>query len=199
VAWLLGSLRAAGAEQQATALLRRDPAAHVALDDPAGVAALLGRLRAGAEQQATALLRRDPAAHVALDDPAGVAALLDRLRAAGAEQQATALLRRDPAARVALDNPVDVARLLGRLRAAGAEQQATALAGRLPGAGMFELFREQEGLQDRFRFGREANGSPSVRWGWEDLDLWPALRRTGAEEGVSVVLAEKPTDMADLR
>ena len=52
----------------------------------------------------------------------------------------------------------------------GAEQQATELADRLPGAGLFELFREQEDRQDRFRFGREADGSPAGPWGWEDLD-----------------------------
>jgi hypothetical protein len=63
-----------------------------------------------------------------------------------------------------------VALLLGRLREAGAREQAAALANRLPGAGMFELFREQEDRQDRFRFGREADGSPAGPWGWEDLD-----------------------------
>jgi len=35
---------------------------------------------------------------------------------------------------------------------------------------MFEIFREQEDRQDRFRFGREADGSPAGPWGWEDLD-----------------------------
>ena len=146
------------------------------------MAELLGSLReAGAEQQATALADR-AAAHAALDHPVGVTWLLGSLREAGAEQQATALLRRDPAAHVALDDPDGVAELLGRLREAGAEQQATALAGRLPGAGMFELFLKQLGLADQFRFGREVDGSPSVRWGWEDLDLWPALCRAGAEE-----------------
>ena len=74
------------------------------------------------------------------------------------------------AAHVSLDDPDAVARLLDSLREAGAEEQATALADRLPGAGMFELFREQEGRQDRFRFGREADGSPAGPWGWEDLD-----------------------------
>jgi hypothetical protein len=63
-----------------------------------------------------------------------------------------------------------VARLLATLRAAGAAEQATALAGRLPGEAMFKLFREQEDRQDRFRFGREADGSPAGPWGWEDLD-----------------------------
>jgi hypothetical protein len=63
-----------------------------------------------------------------------------------------------------------VARLLDSLRAAGAGQQADTLAERLPGAGMFELFRKQEGRHDRFRFGRDADGSPARPWGWEDLD-----------------------------
>ena len=63
-----------------------------------------------------------------------------------------------------------MAGLLDALREAGAEEQAAALAERLPGAGMFELFREQEGRQDGFRFGREADGSRAGPWAWEDLD-----------------------------
>ena len=74
------------------------------------------------------------------------------------------------AAHVALDNPRAVAGLLDSLRASGAAEQAAALADRLPGAGMFELFRGQEGRQDRFRFGREADGRPAGLWGWADLD-----------------------------
>jgi hypothetical protein len=70
----------------------------------------------------------------------------------------------------ALDGLGAVAYLLDSPRRAGAEQQAATLKGRLPGAGMFELFREQEGRQDRLRFGREADGSPAGPWGWEDLD-----------------------------
>ena len=95
--------------------------------------------------------------------------LLYRLREAGAEQQATALADR-AATHVPLDDPHGVDFLLGRLRETGAEQQATALSDRLPGAGLFELFREQEDRRDRFRFGREADGRPAGPWGWEDLD-----------------------------
>jgi hypothetical protein len=94
--------------------------------------------------------------------------LLDRLREAGAEQ-AAALADR-AAADVSLDDPDGVAWLLGSLQEAATEQQAAALAERLPGAGLFELSCEQEDLQGRFRFGREANGSPAGPWGWEDLD-----------------------------
>ena len=101
---LLDSLRRAGAGEQVTALLARDPAAHAALNDPGRVAGLLGSLReAGAEEQVTALLARDPAAHVALDNPNEMAILLGSLRRAGAEEQIAALLARDPAAHVLLD------------------------------------------------------------------------------------------------
>jgi hypothetical protein len=34
---------------------------------------------------------------------------------------------------------------------------------------MFGLFLEQQGGQDRFRFGREADGNPAARWDWGDL------------------------------
>jgi hypothetical protein len=119
------------------------------------VATLLPSLRAaGAQEQVTELLRRDPAAHVSLDDPYAV----------------VTLLRRDPAGRVALDDPYAVATLLDSLREAGAQHRVTELADRLPGAGLFDLFREQGNRQDRFRFGRQANGSPARPWGWEDLD-----------------------------
>ena len=173
VARLLGSLRAAGAQDQAAALLARDPAAHAALGDPYGVAVLLGSLRAaGAQEQAAALLARDPAAHAALGDPYGVAVLLGSLRAAGAQDQAAALAGRAAAhaAHAALDNPDAVAVLLGSLRAAGAHEQAAVLTDRLPAAGLFGLFLKQQGHEDQFRFGRQADGSPAAPWGWEDLD-----------------------------
>jgi hypothetical protein len=174
VAALLRSMREAGAHNQAAALLDRDPAAHVALDNPYGVAELLEGLReAGAHDQAAALLDRDPAAHVALDDPDGVAALLGSMREAGAQDQAAALADR-AAAHVVLDDPRAVAWLLGSMREVGAQDQAAALADQLPAAGLFGLFLEQQGRADQFRFGREADGSPSAPWSWGDLDLWPA-------------------------
>jgi hypothetical protein len=169
VAGLLDGLLEAGATEQVTTLLRRDPARHVPLDNPRAVAGLLNGLReAGATEQVTTLLRRDPASHVPLDNPRAVAGLLTVLRDADAEEQVTVLADR-AAAHVPLDDPEGVARLLDSLRGTGAEEQANALTGRLPGAGMFELFREQEGHLDVFRFGREADGSPARPWGWEDL------------------------------
>jgi hypothetical protein len=83
VAALLDSLREAGAHDQATALLARDPAAHAALDNPGTVARLLSSLReAGAHDQATTLAGR-ASAHAPLDDPYAVASLLASLWAAG--------------------------------------------------------------------------------------------------------------------
>jgi hypothetical protein len=34
---------------------------------------------------------------------------------------------------------------------------------------MFELFLKRQDRQDRFRFGREADGSPAEPWDWDDL------------------------------
>ncbi|HEY6297041.1 MAG TPA: hypothetical protein VIX15_15380, partial [Streptosporangiaceae bacterium] len=134
VARVLDNLRMAGAEEQVTVLLRRDPAARVSLDDPDAVARLLYSLRAaGAEEQAAALADR-AAAHIRLDDPRTVVDLLYSLRAAGAEELATVLLRRDPAARVSLDRPWAVADLLDSLHAAGVEEQVTVLLRRDPAA-----------------------------------------------------------------
>ena len=177
MAWLLRDLWEAGAHEQAAALAGLDPAARVSLDSPRDVARLLDSLRvAGAHEQAAALAER-AAARVSLEDPLAVAWLLRVFRLAGAHEQAAALLGRDPAARVSLEDPYGsledpygVASLLDSLREAGADEQAAALAGRLPGAGMFELFLEQQDGRDRFRFGREADGSPARPWGWEDLD-----------------------------
>ena len=105
-------------------------AVGVSLDDPVGVASLLGMLgAAGAGEQARALGAR-AAAGVSFGNPYAVASLLASLGAVGAGEQARALLARDPAAGVSLDDPYGVARLLGSLGAAGAGEQARALGAR---------------------------------------------------------------------
>jgi hypothetical protein len=183
VARLLGSLRWAGAQDQVTALLARDPAAHAAFHDPDNVAFLLNVLwREDAYEQAVAL--EDLAtAYIPLDDPGGVASLLDSLwREGGTNDQAfdqvTALLARDPAAHAAFDDPLGVARLLDSLRREGAHDQATALEDRLPGAGMFQHYLEQ-GHKDQFRFGRKADGSTTTPLGLGGPRLkWSALSHT---------------------
>ena len=173
VAGLLGSLREAGAQEQAAALLHRDPAAHAALDDPDDVAGLLDRLRVmGAQEQVTALAER-AAAHVPLDDPGAVAGLLNGLREAGAQEQASALAER-AAAHAPLDEPAAVAVLLGSLRKAGAQEQAAALLRRDPAAHV--------SLDDM----------GAVAW------LLDRLREAGAQEQAAALLARDPAAHAAL-
>jgi hypothetical protein len=105
-----------------------------------------------------------------LDNPWAVAVLLDALRAAGAADQVAVLLARDPAAHVPFDDPFAVGWLLDAMREAGAEEQAKVLVVRLPAEGLFDLFLRQAGYAARYRFGREASGSPVLPWGWDDLD-----------------------------
>ncbi|MFD0686032.1 hypothetical protein [Actinomadura fibrosa] len=182
-------------------------AAHIALDNPYGVAALLGGLReAGAGDQVTALADR-ATAHAALDDPAGVAALLDRLRAAGADDQVTALADR-AAAQVALDDPRGVAVLLDRLRAAGAGDQVTALLARNPAA--HAALDDPRGVAVLLRGLREAGADDQVTaladraTAHAALDdprgvavLLPGLRAAGADDQVTA-LADRATAHAAL-
>ena len=130
VARLLDALREAGAGEQVTALLDRDPAAHASLDDPYAVARLLDALReAGAGEQVTALLERDPAAHASLDHTRQVVLLLDALREAGGIEQVTVLASR-AAAHASLDDSYGVKKLLHTLGEAGAAGQIATLASR---------------------------------------------------------------------
>ena len=170
VADLLDGLRRSGAQEQVTTLAAR-AAAHAPLHDSRAVAELLSKLRWVGGQEHFTVLGSRAAAHVPLDNSQAVADLLSTLRKADAQDQITVLLDRDPAAHVPLGNPYDMAEvLLGSLREVGAQAQVTALADRLPAAGMFELFLKQQGRHDRFRFGRQADGSPAGPWGWEYLD-----------------------------
>jgi hypothetical protein len=104
-------------------------AGDLPLDDPVGVAVLLGSLREAGTDEQVAVLAGRAAAHVPLDNPAGVAALLPRLREAGADEQVAVLAGR-AAAHVRLDDPRGVADLLGSLREAGSDEQVAVLAGR---------------------------------------------------------------------
>ncbi|MFJ6050468.1 hypothetical protein [Streptomyces sp. NPDC092307] len=131
---LLQALRNAGAHEQVTALLARDPATHVPLEDPGVVAPLLEVLRnAGAEDQVTALLDRNPAMHVALDhrDKSGwlAEASLEMLRRTQADEH-VAVLVEWATAMASRENQTAVARLLRALREAGAHEQVTTLAER---------------------------------------------------------------------
>jgi uncharacterized protein YidB (DUF937 family) len=173
VAHLLNSLREASTAGQAAMLLGRDPAAHANLTKLSGVARLLNSLQdGGAGEQAAALASRATAhANLRDSDPSGVAELLDSLRAAGAGELAIALASRAAVhANLGSLYPYGAARLLDSLRAVGAGEEAAMLTAQLPAAGMFVLFLEEHETWERFRFGREADGTPAGPWDWEDLD-----------------------------
>ncbi|WP_216908588.1 hypothetical protein [Nocardia noduli] len=72
-----------------------DSAAHIPLDDAAGIALLLGRLReANAYAKIQQTLRRGIATHVSPADPFGAAELVSQLRAVNAHTQADMLTER---------------------------------------------------------------------------------------------------------
>jgi len=178
VAKLLGALRGTAADEQVTMLADR-AAAAVPLRNPIDVHVLLDELRKTG--QAAKLLNRNPATlndpqlanraavSVSLDNPSRVAELVNTMRETGANKQLDTLLKRNPAAHVSLANSYRASRLLERLQEVGAHEQASVLTNRLPGEGGFDVWLA-EGHQERFRFGREADGSPTAPWGWEDLD-----------------------------
>jgi hypothetical protein len=138
-------------------------------DDRRLAAGCADRLRdTGAEDQVDALLARDPAAHAPLHNPLAVAALLHSLSEANAGEQVSALAAR-AAAQATLDSPLAAIALLDALEHVGEQRQAGLLTDRLPPAGMFEVFLDQADHQERFRFGRNEDGSPARQWGWPDL------------------------------
>ncbi|WP_435220556.1 hypothetical protein [Streptomyces sp. Tue6028] len=150
--------------------LAQDPATHASVDDPSAVASLLDALwEVGADGQVTALLARDPAANASVEDPFAVASLLDALREVGAGEQVTTLASR-AAMHASLNDSAAVARLLITLRNAEAGEQIAVLATRLPGVGLFSEFTKIDSHAERFRFGREPDGSAAVSWTWDDLE-----------------------------
>jgi hypothetical protein len=166
---LLYQMREVGARQQAEALAER-AAADSSLDDHEGVARLLEALRdVGAQHQVDALLARNPAVHASLDNPHAVTRLVDSLREVGAQEQADALAARS-ALDASLDNQDAVAELLNSPPAVGAPDQVEALAAPFLAARHFDQFIEISGHRDRFRFGREPDGSAAHSWTWDDLE-----------------------------
>ena len=94
---LLDSMRKAGAHEQVTTLLRRDPAAQVSLDGPpTWPCCWTACERRARTEQVTTLLRRDPATQGSLDYPSAADGLLDSLRRAGAHEQVAKLTDRLP-------------------------------------------------------------------------------------------------------
>ena len=173
VASLLDWLRAAGAQDQVTVLLARDPAAHAAVDDPRAVTYLLRWLRGAEAQAQVTVLAACAAGHVAVDDLYGVGNLLGELRVAGMDEQVTLLAAR-AAGHATLDDAGDVAWLLGWLRGAEAQDQVTALLARDPAA--HAALDDPAGIES----------------------LLDALRKADAQDQVTALLARDPAGHAAL-
>ncbi|WP_242890940.1 hypothetical protein [Actinomadura litoris] len=62
-----------------------------------------------------------------------------------------------------------VKQLVRRLAKVGANDQAAALLQRLPAAGRFHTWKDLIVNPERFRFGREHDGTPAAPWDWNDL------------------------------
>jgi hypothetical protein len=60
--------------------------------------------------------------------------------------------------------------LIRVLEWARAHQHVAELVERLPAAGAFGRFLGVCGQGEKFRFGREPDGSPADAWSWDDLD-----------------------------
>ena len=175
VAELMQVLREVGAAEESAKLLARHPARYVDLDDTHGVTKLLQALRtAGAYPQIRTLLARDPAKHIPLDNPAAVADFLNALPEEESRTAAAVLLERDLVPKVKLAfNSHNEASVKALLRALGRAEAATAandLAECAANAGLFQTFIGVTPVNDQlYRFGREPDGTPSPRWGWDDL------------------------------
>src|SRR5262249_12369040 len=88
------ALHLTGAAGPVQALLARDFVGYARLDDPRGVADLLGRLREAGAADAVQALAARAAGQVSLGNPQAVADLLGRLREAGAVKAVQALAAR---------------------------------------------------------------------------------------------------------
>ena len=110
-----------------------ETAAHLPLEDPGYVDAVLRELRDkfDATEAVSALICRDIASHVRMDAD-GLSYLLSFLRDEGAAHQIKRLLDRNPAASVPISSAYEVSRLLNFLLDEGATAQITELLKRNP-------------------------------------------------------------------
>jgi len=168
VAWMLAELRDAEAAGAIQALLARDPAGQVGLDDLWGVAGLLEGLdAAGAGGQVHTLAAR-AAGQVRLDDTQAVAWLLAALRKVGADDAITILASR-AAHDASLHDPQGVAQLLEEMRRSRAGDAVQTLLARGPGrvvsVGASQPFRpgDQRAVARLLAALRDAGDAEAVR------------------------------------
>jgi hypothetical protein len=201
VARLIRVLYAAGASEQVTALIHRDPAANVSLDNSSGVKRLLEELHElGATEQVEKLTVR-AAAHISLDHPGILDHLLQRIWIQDPAQGA--VLAGRLAADTSFDKPENVTGALATLRAVGAEEQITILLNRDPAthvrlthAGLIGMLLEtlhDLGADDQVTrlASRAAAHAPLTRAAGR---LFDALHNTGARDQIMMLSSRVAAD-----
>ena len=188
VAVLIDALRECDAEEQITALLGRNPADQIVLDDTYYVAMLLHSLReVGATEQISALLARNPMSQPGSsvpNDPDDLNTILFFLWNAEAYEHVDALYE-SVANNSEIDSPSTLAKLKRWLRKQGAWEQATALADRAALAKSRPAYRPPKAEPGRATMPADSTALAKSR---------PAYRPPKAEPG----RATMPTDRDEL-
>ncbi|HWO68075.1 MAG TPA: hypothetical protein VNO31_49375, partial [Umezawaea sp.] len=198
---LLDCLHELDADDPIAVLLDRDPAAHVALDNPDAVIDLLNSLdTAKATDQVTTLAHR-AATRTTANDPDATARLLDCLHELNTGDQLIALAHR-AATRVPLDDPDAVARLLDRLHEFEAGEQVSVLAHRAAAAAPLDYPNDVADLLNQLhRIGateqvallaQRAAANAALHHPYAVARLLDSLRAIGADEQIAVLLDRDP-------
>ena len=169
---LLWALCAGGADHAVDALLSRDPAGQVGLDNLQAVAELLGVLRAAGAADGVQTLAARVARQASLSNSRAISDLVWALHDAGASDAVRTLAAR-AADNASLDEPGAVALLLRALGAAGAVGAVGTLAARVA---------RQASLDDP----------------WAVTELLWALRAGATGDAVDVLLARDPARQVSL-
>ncbi|MFD9552557.1 hypothetical protein ACFWBG_34690 [Nocardia salmonicida] len=151
------------------ATLANRAVSEVVLDDAYGAASMLASLQRIALTDLVEMFAVRVATQTILKFETFIVRLVQSLQQTETSEPLKLLLDRIGTDTI-LGNPGDVVQLLEALKRAHAFEQIEVLASRLPAAGMFREFVDVTGEPDRFRFGREPDGTPALRWAWTDLD-----------------------------
>jgi hypothetical protein len=166
---MVRDVKEAGNVEQLDALLGRVAVMPLSFYDVDGLVDLLTRLsEIGAPGHAAALAERIA---VEIPDHRTAARLLRKLDEAGASDLVRVLVARADRVPFGQSGPdsLDQEVLVRALEGLGATEQRAKLIDRFPTVGAFATFLRWDDHADRFRYGREPDGHPSVPWSWTGL------------------------------
>ncbi|MEU6587496.1 helix-turn-helix transcriptional regulator [Nocardia sp. NPDC046763] len=168
LAQLLDELQRVGTPEQVTELARR-AAATAPLQSPLDVAVLMTQLhRAGTVEELADVAAR-AATTVAINDLGQVRALLEQYRIIGANSHIDALLHRVTTEAVPYSRFRQADQLYEWLAFNGNLDHIDAIVRHLTAAGQFDKYLHFSGMHEKYRFGRDPDGTPAEPWCWTDL------------------------------